>query len=256
MSNLIYTLGADPEFFIELPNGQMKAITGLIGGNKHNPLAIDDNGDFKIQEDNVAAEYNIPPSYSKEKFVQHILWPQQYIAQLLGTDKFTISKKASASFPQEELLDPRTQEFGCDPDFNAWTEQVNERPHCEDPSFRTCGGHVHIGLEDKTPDNIIRIIRNMDIYLGVWSVLVDQDDQRRKLYGKAGCFRPQPHGVEYRTLSNFWIFSEPLISEVWDRTQAACNDTIGGYDDKLIQDIINNGKADAARKYLQVNGLL
>jgi len=256
MSDLtIYTLGADPEFFIELPNGQMKAITGLIGGTKENPLAIDDHGDFKIQEDNVAAEYNIPPSYSKEKFIQHILWPQTYIASLLGTDKFTISRKASASFPKKELRDPRTQEFGCDPDFNIWTLGINERPSCDDKTFRTCGGHVHIGLEDQSHENIIRVIKNMDHYLGVWSVVADADEKRRQLYGKAGCFRPQPHGVEYRTLSNFWIFSPETISEVWDRTQAACNDMNTEYDEQLIQDIINNANKDAARKYLRANGL-
>lgn len=254
MPNLIYTLGADPEFFIELPNGQMKAITGLIGGSKHNPLSIDDHGDFKIQEDNVAAEYNIPPSYTKEQFIQHILWPQQYIAHLLGTDRFVISKKASASFPKKELKDPRTQEFGCDPDFDIWKQNINEKPQCKDKTFRTCGGHIHIGLDDKSPENITRIIRNMDHYLGVWSVIVDQDKKRRQLYGKAGCFRPQPHGVEYRTLSNFWIFSPETISEVWDRTQAACNAEIE-HDAKLIQDIINNGNIDAAKQYLQANGL-
>lgn len=257
MSSLkIYSLGADPEFFIELPDGQMKAITGLIGGTKKNPLAIDDHGDFKIQEDNVAAEYNIPPSYTKEQFIQHILWPQKYIAQLLGTDKFTISKKASASFPQNELRDPRTQEFGCDPDFDIWALDVNQKPHCEDKTFRTCGGHIHIGLEDQSNENIIRVIRNMDHYLGVWSVLVDQDSKRRQLYGKAGCFRPQQHGVEYRTLSNFWIFSPETISEVWDRTQAACNDDNIEHQSTLIQDIINNGNTDAARKYLRTHGFL
>lgn len=256
MPNLkIYTLGADPEFFIELPNGQMKAITGLIGGSKENPLAIDDHGDFKIQEDNVAAEYNIPPSYSKEKFIEHILWPQTYIAHLLGTDKFTISRKASASFPKKELRDPRTQEFGCEPDFNIWTLGINERPSCDDKTFRTCGGHVHIGLEDQSHENIIRVIKNMDHYLGIWSVVADADEKRRQLYGKAGCFRPQPHGVEYRTLSNFWIFSPETISEVWDRTQAACNDTNTEYDEQLIQEIINNANKDAARKYLRANGL-
>lgn len=252
---MIYTLGADPEFFIELHNGQMKAITGLIGGTKNNPLAIDDHGDFKIQEDNVAAEYNIPPSHTKEQFIQHILWPQKYIAQLLGTDKFTISKKASASFPKEELYDPRTQEFGCDPDYSAWTLDMNEKPTCSDKNFRTCGGHVHIGLDDKSPDNIVRIIRNLDHYLGVWSVLIDEDNNRRQLYGKAGCFRPQPHGVEYRTLSNFWIFSPENISEVWDRTQIACNDMKIEHQEDLLQHIINTGNKDAARKYLQTYGL-
>lgn len=257
MSNLTYTLGADPEFFIQLPNGQLKAIVGLIGGTKQEPRIIDDFGDFKIQEDNVAAEYNIPPSYTKEQFIKHILWPQEYIAALLGTDKFHINHSASASFPQEELQDPRTQEFGCDPDFNIWTQQMNERPQCDDPTFRTCGGHIHIGLADKSFENITRIIRNMDKVVGVWSVIADTDNKRRQLYGKAGAFRPQPHGAEYRTPSNFWIFNPANIAEIWDRTQLACNmqDEIHEDEGAYIQYIINFGDTNAAKQYLQTHGL-
>jgi GNAT superfamily N-acetyltransferase len=110
MDKTINPLGADPEFFIELKDGTLKSIIGLIGGSKDNPKIIDDHGHFKIQEDNVAAEYNIPPAYTRQQWIDHILWPQKYIAQLLGTDKFRISTRASASFPMEELQDPKAME--------------------------------------------------------------------------------------------------------------------------------------------------
>lgn len=252
------SLGSDPEFFIQTLDGKLKSIIGMIGGTKENPKIIDDHGQFKIQEDNVAAEYNIPASHTKEKFVQHILWPQKYISHLLGTDKFKIYPKASASFPVEELKHPKAQEFGCDPDYDAWNLSINEKPSCDDPNFRTAGGHIHIGVRNKDPMNLVRIIRNMDKYLGIWSVIIDPDNERRKLYGKAGCFRPQPHGCEYRTLSNFWIFSPELIGEVWDRTQAAVKDKKMIDDPKeseLIQTIINTGDIDAARQYCRNNGL-
>ena len=246
-------LGADPEFFIKDKNGKFHSIIGLIGGSKHKPKYIDDNGDFKIQEDNVAAEYNIPPSYTKEQFVQNILWPQKYIAALLGTDKFTISKAASAKFPPGQLKHPKAQEFGCDPDYNAYTLEMNVKPECEDKTFRTCGGHIHVGLDDKSPENLIRVIRAMDAVVGVWSVIADKDTKRRVLYGKAAAFRPQPHGVEYRTLSNFWIFNKALIEEVWDRTQHALTLDIP-QNGEFIAHIINTGNKDAAREYLKANG--
>ena len=257
---MITSLGSDPEFFITDKQGRLKSIIGLLGGTKDQPRWIDDFGEFKVQEDNVAAEYNIPASFTREKFIDHILWPQKVIAKLIGTDKYQLSTLASASFPEAELQDPRAQEFGCDPDYNAWTVKINNKPECTDATFRTAGGHVHIGMEDKDPANIVRTIRNMDKFVGVWSVLVDPDNKRRQLYGGAGCFRPQPHGCEYRTLSNFWIFDPSLIGEVWDRTQAAVGHDYTIEKDSaegaLLQHIINTGDKAAAHDYLTTQGLL
>lgn len=261
------SLGADPELFITNKAGTMQSIIGLLGGTKEEPRIIDDFGGFKVQEDNVAAEYNIPASYTREQFIQHILWPQKVIHALIGADQYNISNLASASFPKTELTHPKAQEFGCDPDYNAWKNgKENNKPTCRDKTFRTAGGHVHIGLNgadilsSKEPRNILRVIRNMDKFLGVWSVVVDKDDKRRQLYGKAGAFREQPHGCEYRTLSNFWIFDENLIGEVWDRTQAAVGHEtyIDSKSDegKLIQHIINKGDKVAATDYLKQHGLM
>lgn len=259
MPNLVYTLGADPEFFIEL-NGKLHSIEGLIGGSKHKPKPIDEHNAFSIQEDNVAAEYNIPPCKSKLEFINSIKWPQEVIAQLVGTKNFKVSTKASGQFDPNQLKTKQAREFGCDPDYNAWTGDVNLKPRAEDPTFRTCGGHVHIGLKNQNPYNVMNTIRHMDKYVGLWSVLADKDKERKKLYGKAGCFRPQPHGCEYRTLSNFWIFSNDLISEVWDRTQTAVNLADGNEmledEQNLIQTLINQGNEDGARVYLKANGLL
>lgn len=250
------TLGADPEVFGETFEGKLKSLVGLIGGSKHNPHYIDDHGGFALQEDNVAAEYNIPPATTKEQFIEYILWPQQAIARLLETNNLKISTKASGIFDKTELRTPQAQEFGCDPDYNAWTLDVNPRPKAKNRHLRSCGGHIHIGMDHR--DNIIRVVRNMDKYLGVWSVIADQDDQRRQLYGKAGAFREQPHGVEYRTLSNFWIFSKELISEVYDRIQIAMNHPLieeKSEEGKLIQKIINTNDKLSAKSYLQAVGL-
>jgi hypothetical protein len=54
----------------------------------------------------------------------------------------------------------------------------------------------------------------IDVFCGIPSVLVDRDTgskERRKQYGRAGDFRYQPHGIEYRTLSNFWIQNYTLM---------------------------------------------
>jgi hypothetical protein len=55
------------------------------------------------------------------------------------------------------------------------------------------------------------IVRELDYYLGLPSLKWDTDGRRRKLYGKAGAFRPKPYGLEYRVLSNKWLSDEKLI---------------------------------------------
>lgn len=58
-----------------------------------------------------------------------------------------------------------------------------------------------------------RIIKMFDAYIGLVSVLLDNDTQknRRKIYGKAGDYREKPYGLEYRTLSNFYLFDRQSI---------------------------------------------
>lgn len=256
-----FTIGADPEFFAKDMEGEtVRSVIGLLhGGNKHNPVAIYDNHDFKMLEDNVAAEYNIPPTDDKETFIKNILWPQEAIASILKTKNYTISTKASASFPDEELQNKLAWVFGCEPDYNAWTETTNENPSCDDPNFRSCGGHVHVGYDwQGNIEDVFRKVKNMDAWLGVWSVIVDPDTKRRQLYGKAGAFRPKQYGFEYRVLSNFWIFNKNLISEVFDRTKQALEenrDFVEKESSQIIK-IINEGNVDAARNFARTYGIL
>jgi hypothetical protein len=83
--------------------------------------------------------------------------------------------------------------------------------------MRSAGGHIHV----ETTKDQLAVIRAMDLFLGVPSVLMDNGEMRKKLYGKAGAFRGKSYGVEYRTLSNFWIFKNELIRWVWNNTERA-----------------------------------
>lgn len=254
-----FTIGADPEFFAQDKEGKLRSIIGLLHGSKDNPVAIDDHADFKMLEDNVAAEYNIPPAEDKNVFIQNIKYPQQAIAAILKTKNFEISTKASASFPSEELQDKMAWIFGCEPDFNAWEMCENPKPLCPDINFRSCGGHVHVGYDHKENiEDITNRVKAMDAWLGVWSVIVDPDNDRRQLYGKAGAFRPKDYGFEYRVLSNFWIFKDELISEVFDRTKAALDesrDFLFKEKDRIIN-IINTGNKADARAFGKTYGIL
>ena len=67
------------------------------------------------------------------------------------------------------------------------------------------------------------LVKYLDAYLGLVSVLFDSDTNRRSLYGKAGAFRLQPWGVEYRSLSSSMMSSKELLSIVYDQINRAIN---------------------------------
>jgi len=214
-------LGCDPEAFLMDVNGQLKSSIGLIGGSKELPRPLPLGEGYAVQEDNVALEFNIPPAEGRSQFVDSIRGTLNFLTEMVqGEYGFTISEISAASFPEEELSTPEAHIFGCDPDFNAWTKEVNPKPAAADKALRSCGGHVHIGFEKGSIEEV-ELIRHMDLHLAVPAVLMDKGLLRKELYGKAGAFRDKSYGAEYRTLSNFWIFNNRLIEWVWDNTSRA-----------------------------------
>lgn len=210
-------IGADPELFLRTISGKMISAVGLIGGTKDQPLPLEVPG-CAVQEDNVSAEFNIPPSDNLDDFKRHINYVKSHLsdkAQKMGL--LLADHVASYSFDNDQLESWQSQVFGCEPDMCAWTGRENPRPFSTDFNLRSCGGHIHVG-SDLDPD---MVIRSMDLHLGVPSITLDPDTHRRSLYGKAGACRRKPYGVEYRTLSNFWIWSDELISWAWEGTQKA-----------------------------------
>lgn len=240
-----FLIGADPEFFIKKKYGGYASAVGLIGGSKWEPKKIDEDG-HAILEDNVAVEFNIKPASSFDEFRSSIHKVLDHIRGILPGYEF--SKESAVSFPQEELMTPEAQMFGCEPDFDAWRECVNEKPCAEDKNLRSAGGHIHVG-SDLAINNPVAVIRAMDLFLGVPSTQLDAGTLRRELYGKAGCFRAKSYGAEYRTLSNFWIFDDSLIQWAFEGTQRALEfvekgNTIDVADGYRIQRCINTNNPD------------
>ena len=132
---------------------------------------------------------------------------------------------ASASIDLEELQHEDANVFGCSEDHSAYALKANPVPQCEDLTFRTAAGHIHCGhVALDSFDNKISMVRIMDCMHGLISCVLDQNEgtaERRKLYGKAGTYRPTEYGIEYRTLSNFWMQSEELMELMWLLTRDA-----------------------------------
>ena len=250
-----FKIGCDPELFIK-KYGSYKSAVGLIGGSKDCPLPIDKDGSA-ILEDNVAVEFNTKPAQDKEEFRSAIHKVLNHLRSTLTGYEF--STESAVSFPKEELDTPQAQEFGCMPDFDAWRKCENDKPKADDPNLRSCGGHIHVGstIAKKKP---IEVIRAMDLFLGVPSIKLDNGTLRRNLYGKAGCFRFKSYGVEYRTLSNFWIFNDNLIDWAYEGTQRALEFVKSGgiikpEDEFIIQRCINTSNMDDYENLAKSYGL-
>lgn len=240
-------LGCDPEVFLQDSTGSPVSAIGYINADKWNPLQIPDMAaGYTLQEDNVSLEYGIPPASSSEEF-------QNAIAAVMAKSKeylpdLDFSRLSCLVFPKEQMRNPLAHVFGCEPDFNAWTGETNNPPQPSHPFMRSAGGHVHVET-DQDPRSVIR---RMDLFLGVPSVLMDKGEDRKQLYGKAGAHRPKSYGVEYRTLSNFWVFESRLIDWVWRNTERALafEMDIGNYEDEIVSCINNNDK-ELAKKLVR-----
>lgn len=241
------TIGSDPELFLFNKEEAVPSV-GLLGGSKDAPVPVKFGA---IQEDNVLAEFNIEPATTRDEFVHNI---DQVMRQLRDrVSPLSLRVISSHNFAKEVLkkAGPQAMTFGCDPDFNAWTQEHNEPPSPY-TTLRSAGGHVHVGYDVFEGPGPFEVVQAMDVYLGIPSVLLDDDTQRRSLYGKAGACRPKPYGVEYRTLSNFWLRSNRLVRWVYDNSLLAYSmsdemeDILATFPGDYIQDVINNSKSKEA----------
>ena len=216
-------LGADPEVFV-MQEGKYVSAYGLIPGNKLDPYPVTDGA---VQVDGMALEFNIAPAPSGQIFLANI---RSVMAQLYSmVPGYTVVSDPVATFGSEyiQAQPEEATELGCDPDYNAWEGgAVNPKPDHNMP-FRTAAGHVHIGWTElglgraNHLEMCIALVKELDFYLGLPSLLFDTDTVRREMYGKAGAFRPKDYGVEYRVLSNAWLKHDDLVLWVFDACSQA-----------------------------------
>lgn len=241
------TVGADPELFLSR-DGSFVSAHSVVPGTKEEPFEV-----FRgaLQVDGVAAEINIKPAKTYKEF-------QNNLDTVLGTLKhmtpgYEFLKDVTVELTPEyrETLPASAVTIGCNADSNAYTADLNLTPDGNTP-FRSAGGHIHIGgvfPPDSTGREryalAVRLTRLMDKYVGVYSVLWDPDTKRRQIYGQAGAFRMKDYGIEYRSLSNQWIFDPALTKFVYEATMKAVEALYRGEDNKeeLYRSIINQSDA-------------
>lgn len=220
-------MGCDPEFFFRGSDDK------IIGAEK----IIPKNGILTMQGkviiDGVQAEINPKPDTCRERLANNIT---ACFNSLQGSMKkgIKIDSSQTVTISKEELesLDKKNRVFGCAPSFNTYDSSAKILADPEKYMYRGAGGHIHLGYHGETyttdekgliPMKRIffekeyqeRLVMLLDIILGNTFVLLDRNPgnkERRKNYGRAGEYRTPKHGVEYRTLSNYWLRSQPLMS--------------------------------------------
>lgn len=227
-------IGCDPEFFVK-KDGQLVSAYGLVEGTKHNPYPVPSGA---VQVDGMALEYNIEPVSSALDFVKNNKAVLNRLRKMIPADyEFVYEPVAHFGSDYIQSRSPDEVELGCDPDYNAYTGEINPKPN-KDMPFRTASGHIHIGwTENEDPLNpehfeaCQMLTKQLDYDLGFWARCWDTDTVRKSMYGGYGAFRPKPYGMEYRVLSNAWLQHPALMELVAAAALRATKNLLDGYID-------------------------
>ena len=256
MNLRVFTLGSDPELMLKDASGNLKSAIGVINGTKSRPHILPDG---MAQYDNVNAEFGINPAEDEETWVSRHGKVLKDLDNLVGDLRLCVI--ASADFPKSELESDEARRFACDPDFDPYDMAINViEDGAAERTLRSCGGHIHIGNKSigETFDLQVSIVKTLDIFLGLPSLLLDKDPtskRRRTLYGKAGAHRPKPYGVEYRAIGNFWL-NHPKVTRlmyrlVRDGLGAHQDGHVKGINKNVVRKVINQGRLDKAEEALK-----
>lgn len=263
-------IGADVEVFLQdKATKEIISAEGYVKGSKQKPFIFDEQQpDFATSLDNVLAEFGIPPATNKVQFYNYLRKSIRYIESTIPSSLCTAILPA-AELDSKWLNTPQARRFGCDPDFNAYTGYRNPSPHCSNMNLRSAGGHIHIGYEEAVDMRQINgidttrleIVKALDLFVGVPSVILEPDNQRKELYGKAGAFRPKTYGLEYRTVSNYYLQSRKLVYWVYDAVNNAINSLNNGmlFTEpfcELVKNTINNNDKQTANGLIKEYNLI
>lgn len=252
------SIGADPEIFVR-KDGELVSAYGLVEGTKKDPKKVKNGA---VQVDGMALEFNIDPAKTPRKFVNNIKSVMAQLKEMVPDHEFEIAPVAKFGRKLIEEQPEEAQELGCEPDYCAYSEGQNYPPNADLP-FRTASGHVHIGWTDGVdphhPEHFKAcciFARELDFYLALPSLLMEPANNRRELYGKAGCFRPKSYGMEYRTLGNFWLKNEEYMEWVFKTIHVVSKQLVKGHTlqtsghQSEVRRIINGNDRKLAKVYI------
>lgn len=234
--NISPSLGGDPEFFIANKRGKVLNADAFLPGKEDPVLVHVVHGDepSRVFFDGIQAEMAPTHNICREYFTYNIkaCW-EEVLRRIPNDHKIVLKPAVKIQKSVIEGADPEARRFGCAPDFNAYTLTTNtpEMDASRHP-FRYAGGHLHFGAVRAinfgendpifkmalTEEGHIKLIKFFDLMVTIPTLLLDNgpgSTKRRSKYGHAGCFRPTPYGIEYRTPSCWWLGSPMLVSLIY-----------------------------------------
>lgn len=297
--NTVYImLGGDPEFFLKdkdgiigselfIPQNGMKLITDRTK-ELPNSANVRCENTF-VKRDGVQVELNLSPQTCRGYLANEIA--NCFYTLYKSLENINISEEAVVKIKKKRLdaLSEDSRKFGCAPSNNAYSKKENKiKVNPSKYLTRSAGGHIHFGqITSPIKNTRIKILKTdkygygeytienmqkdaeeivmfLDTILATICVLIDRDPlatKRREVYGKAGDYRLPKHGIEYRTLSNFWLKHYFLFSLVFglarttieiflnDWSYYIVKDLLGKFD---FQEIINNNDFNKAYKVWEI----
>lgn len=254
-------LGSDPELFVETGGGELIPAFEFLG-SKESPNETPKGQ--KVYWDGFQAEFTVKESSNIDEVLDSIKCGLSTVLELakIKDPLARLSSKTVTNISMDLLRDLPTEftEFGCMPSFNAYEiagrgEEGNTVP------YRFSGGHIHFGIGRESDNLIPNIMRNLDSILGVACVsLFENLDNpiRREYYGLPGEYRTPPWGLEYRTLSNAWMFHPEIASIVLSLSRKVLSYALSGGSDwqtndgEVIETVVLSD-VDKAREILKRN---
>lgn len=229
-------MGSDPEFFFE-KDGKIIGAEKVL--SKFNGTFHSERGQVII--DGVQAELNPDPSYCRNIASSNIASTMVALEKVLP-EGVTINLEQTVPVSKKELesLIPDNRCFGCTPSFNVYGDNPIGIKDASKYYKRSAGGHIHIGVYGETTKELldpVQLVPLLDILVGNTAVLLDRSEgniERRKNYGRAGEYRVPPHGLEYRTLSNFWLYNHTLMHLMFGLVRQAVSYLGNGKRDEIL----------------------
>jgi hypothetical protein len=220
-------LGADPEFFLVNDKYEIVNAISILPYCKKKPLK---EKNFSFFYDNILAELNFKPAKNAREFSSAIAEAMAFFCGKI--DPYKISLQAYGEIDPKSMAGKNVNQVGCEADLNAYTFSYNKVPLNAFKKYgqRSSGGHIHIGgfSDEVVCDPFLKpiYVYMLDLFIALpFVMLANSVDEykRRKIYGQAGCFRSKQYGIEYRTLSSFWIRSPETCSLVFDMVEFVNN---------------------------------
>ena len=215
----VLAVGSDPEFFIQDSSGKVVPSRGIVPGTKEKPRPLIWGA---VHRDNVTCELNPIPADNEREFSDNFLNLKNEVeTKLLSRKGMSLLTKTSHVFDDEQINYKEARMFGCVGDSSIWAHMQPPGVHDPYSNVRCAGGHIHIAIDGLTNRDLVTVITRLDLLISIPLVLRDPDNTRRQSYGKAGCFRLKPYGIEYRTPSNAWCEADEIRRWVYRQVVSA-----------------------------------